>query len=392
MKKILFFLSFVLLTTFLLNPSLAQGKKKQTEKKEKDPYEFTMVYQVKTTPVKNQAKTGTCWSFATTSFIETELMRMNKGTHILSPMYFVRYAYPQKAENYVRYSGTNNFSMGGQAHDVMRIIKEYGFVPEEIYTGKNIGEEEHNHGEMDEVLKAIVNAVQKNKGGKITPRWKEVFESTIDIYLGKPPKEFIYLGRKFTPTSFRDSLNFNPDDYIELTSYTHHPFYEKFVLEVPDNWNRGDYYNIPINDLIHLIDTALAKGYSVCWDGDTSEKSFNKKKAIAIIPQVEESESDDKEKEESDEPVAEKFITQEMRQNAFDNQTTTDDHLMHIVGLARDKRGYKFYYVKNSWGTKDKKYDGYVYMSEIYARLKTVAIMVHKDAIPDKLKLKLGIK
>ncbi|MEW6005964.1 MAG: C1 family peptidase [Stygiobacter sp.] len=387
-----FFISVLLIIAALNLSTFSQGKKKQTQKTEKDPYEFTLVHQIKTTPVKNQAKTGTCWSFATTSFIETELIRMNKGTHILSPMYFVRIAYPQKAENYIRYSGTNNFGIGGQAHDVMNIIKQYGFVPEEVYTGKNIGEEEHNHGEMDEVLKSIVNAVQKNKGGKITPRWKEVFESAIDIYLGRLPKEFSYLGRKFTPISFRDSLGFNPNDYVELTSYTHHPFYEKFVLEVPDNWNRGEYYNIPINDLIHLIDTALTKGYSVCWDGDTSEKSFNRKKGIAIIPQVEESESDDKEKEESDEPVAEKFITQEMRQDAFDNQTTTDDHLMHIVGLARDKRGYKFYYVKNSWGTKDKKYDGYVYMSEIYARLKTVAIMVHKDAIPDQLKLKLGIK
>lgn len=382
----------ILILASFITSTFSQEKKKQTEKKEKDAYEFTLLHQVKTTPVKNQGKTGTCWSFATTSFIETELIRMNKGTHILSPMYFVRFAYPQKAENYVRYSGTNNFSMGGQAHDVMNIIKQYGLVPEEIYNGKNIGEEEHNHGEMDEVLESIVNAVQKNKGGKITPRWKDVFDSAVDIYLGTPPKEFTYLGRKFTPLSFRDSLGFNPYDYIELTSYTHHPFYEKFVLEVPDNWNRGEYYNIPINDLIHLIDTALSKGYSVCWDGDTSEKSFNRKKGIATIPQAEETETDDKEKEESNEPVLEKFITQEMRQDAFDNQTTTDDHLMHIVGLARDKRGYKFYYVKNSWGTKDKKYDGYVYMSEIYARLKTVAIMLHKDAIPDNLKLKLGIK
>ncbi|MCX7876946.1 MAG: C1 family peptidase [Melioribacteraceae bacterium] len=388
--KVILIIKLILIFSTII--SFAQGKKKQSEKK--DAYEFSMVYQVKTTPVKNQAKTGTCWSFATTSFIETELIRMNKGIHILSPMYFVRYAYPQKAESYVRYSGTNNFSMGGQAHDVMNIIKEYGLVPEEVYNGKNIKEEEHNHGEMDEVLKSIVNAVQKNKGGKITPRWKEVFDSTIDIYLGKPPKEFNYLGRKFTPISFRDSLGINPEDYVELTSYTHHPFYKKFVLEVPDNWNRGEYFNIPINELIQVIDTALAKGYSVCWDGDTSEKSFDKKKAIAIIPQNEESETDEKEKneEEDETPIAEKFITQEMRQNAFDNQTTTDDHLMHIVGLARDKRGYKFYYVKNSWGTKDKKYDGYIYMSEIYARLKTVAIMVHKDALTDKLKLKLGIK
>jgi len=385
-NKLLIFVLLISVAGFL-DQSFAQGKKKQSDKKEKDAYEFNLIYQIKTTPVKNQGKTGTCWSFATTSFIETELLRMGKGEHILSPMWFVRFAYPQKAEQYIRYSGTSNFSMGGQAHDVMNIVKEHGLIPEENYKGKNIGEEEHNHGEMDEVLKSIVNAVSKSKGGKITPRWKDVFESTINIYLGTPPKEFSYLGRKFTPTSFRDSLGFNPDDYVEFTSYTHHPFYKKIVLEVPDNWSRGEYYNIPINDLIHLIDTALAKNYSVCWDGDTSEKSFSRKKGIAIIPQVEEDSTN-----EDDEPVAEKFITQEMRQDAFDNQTTTDDHLMHIVGLAKDKRGYKFYYVKNSWGTKDKKYGGYIYMSEIYARLKTVAIMVHKNAIPDRLKIKLEMK
>lgn len=391
MKKISLFTFTLVIILFFTSTAFPQNKKK---KGEEVVYKFEMVHQVKTTPVKSQAKTGTCWSFATTSFIETELLRMGKGEHILSPMWFVRHAYTEKAQKYVRYSGTSNFSVGGQAHDVMNVIREKGIVLEGNYKGMNIGEDEHNHGEMADVLESLVNAVKRNKGGKITPRWQEVFESTLDIYLGKPLNQFSYLGRNFTPKSFRDSLGFNPNDYVEFTSYTHHPFYSQFDLEIPDNWSHDKYFNIPFGEMIALIDTALARGYSVLWDGDTSEKNFDRKKGIAIIPEEEmilaERENDDEEKEE--EPVKEKFITQEMRQETFDNQTTTDDHLMHITGMAKDQRGYKFYYVKNSWGTKDKKYDGYWYMSEIYIRLKTVAIMVHKDAIPGWLKNKLRME
>ncbi len=366
----------------------AQGKKK------KDTYEFEMVYEVKTTPVKNQAKTGTCWSFATTSFIETELIRMGKGEHLLSPMFNVRYTYPDKAVNYVRYHGETNFGMGGQAHDVTGVIKKYGFVPDEIYDAKKINEDEHNHGEMDAMLKGIVDVVVKNKGGKVTPRWKEVFESTLDIYLGVPPTEFNYQGKAYTPESFVQSLEFNPDDYIELTSYTHHPFYTQFELEIPDNWTEDKYYNIPIEELIKIIDYALENGYSVAWDGDVSEKEFEKKKAYAIVPAdevIDNSQKEDDDEEKNEGPVKEKIISQEMRQESFDNYTTTDDHLMHITGLAKDQNGAKFYYTKNSWGTKDKKYDGYWYMSEPYVRLKTIAIMVHKDAVPAEIKNKLGM-
>lgn len=365
----------------------------QSKKEKKEAYDFKMVHQVKTTAVKDQAKTSTCWSFATTSFIETELLRMKKGEYCLSPMFNVRYAYPLKAENYIRYDGSVNFGNGGQAHDVMNVVKDYGFIPEEFYSGMNINENKHNHGEMDALLKSIVDAVSKNKGGKITPLWRKVFESTLNIYLGTPPVEFNHFGKIYTPKSFAEHLGFNPDDYIELTSYTHHPFYKKFDLELPDNWSKAQYYNIPINEFIQLIDTSLALGYSVVWDGDTGEKTFNRKKGLAIIPAIDETNIEDESFEEfkNDEPVREKFITQEMRQEAFDNHTTTDDHLMHIVGMARDQRGYKFYYVKDSFGTENKKYGGYIFMSEIYARLKTIAITVNKNAIPMVLKTKLGL-
>ncbi len=380
----LFLLAFIIVPAFLYGQS----------KKKKDVYEFEMIKEIKTTPVKNQANTGTCWSFATTSFVETELIRMGKGEHILSPMFNVRYTYLPKAVNFVRYAGETNFGMGGQAHDVMNVIKKYGFIPEEIYNGMNINEDKHNHAEMDGVLKAIVETVSKARGGRITPRWQEVFESSLGIYLGNPPKEFTYQGKTYTPKSFAESTGFNPDDYVELTSYTHHPFYTKFDLEVPDNWSKDQYYNVPVEDMMNIIDNAIMKGYSVAWDGDVSEKYFSRKKNVSIVPLEEELpavDAENKDENVEEKPEAEKSVTQQMRQETFDNHTTTDDHLMHFTGLAKDQNGTKFYYTKNSWGTKDRKYGGYWYLSEQYVRLKTIAIMVNKDSIPAEIRKKLGI-
>lgn len=252
---------------------LSQDKEKDKSKdksKEKEVYKFTNDLVIKTTPVKNQAKTGTCWCFATVSFLETELLRMNKGEYDLSEMYLVRNAYPLKARNYVFQMGDANFGQGGQAHDVFNGIKTIGLVPEEIYKGMNAGEVKHNHGEMVSVLSGMLKGVTANKGGKISPLWMDAFQSVLDVYLGKNPETFNYKGKSYTPVSFASELGINPNDYIELTSYTHHPFYEKFRLEIPDNWSGGTYYNLPMDELMLVINNALKSGYSVVWDGDVS--------------------------------------------------------------------------------------------------------------------------
>jgi bleomycin hydrolase len=311
---------------------------------------------------------------------------MGKGEYDLSEMYIVRNLYPVKAEKYIRYHGLTNFGQGGQAHDVMMAWEKFGVVPEEVYPGRTSSDEKYNHSEMVAVLKSSMDAVINTKG-KITGNWEKVCESVLDIYLGDKPDTFEYDGKEYTAKSFADELEINPDDYVEITSYLRYPFYEKAVLEVPDNWTNSEYYNLPMNDMMSIIDNAIENGYSVAWDGDTSEKTFYRKKGYAVIP-IDNENKDEESKELL--PEKEKVITQEMREETFDNFQTTDDHLMHLTGIAENQEGTKFYYTKNSWGTKYK-YDGYWYMSESFVKLKTIAIMVHKDAILEDIKTKLGI-
>ena len=372
-----------ILLTAILTLSLfvfAEGNKK------KIPHKFKIVKEVKTTPVLSQGSTGTCWDYATTSFIESELMRMGKNVD-LSEMFTVRMRYPFKAENYVRFHGKVNFGQGGQAHDVLDVIRDYGMVPESVYSGKMWKQDKHNHSEMASVIKGMIDAVIKKRNP--TPVWKDAVNKVLDVYLGEVPGKFDYEGKSYTPKSFAKELGINPEDYVELTSYTHHPFYSKFILEIPDNYDFSFYYNLPIDELMSVMDNAINNGYSIAFDGDVSDKFFFGKKGYAVVPE-------NRKEEKAKKPEKEIKVTQEMRQEQFDNWKITDDHLMHITGIAENQEGTKFYITKNSWGTerKGKKllFKGYWYMSEQYVRLATIAIMVHKDAIPAEIRTKLGIK
>lgn len=370
-------------------------------------FKFDTLYIVKTTPVKNQANSGTCWSFATTSFVETELMRIGKPETDLSEMFFVRHIYSDKGIHYVRMHGTSNYSPGGQAHHVINTIKNYGFITEEAYNGLNYGEKQHIHSELDEASKAFLDAVVKNPNRKLTTSWKNAFEDILDAYLGQIPDKFNWLGKNLSPKEAADESGFNADDYIELTSYSVYPFYQPYALEVPDNYDMKPYYNIPVDDLINIALNALKNGYSVCWDGDVSDKGFSHNKGVAIIPDAETTDLTgsekakwekltEKEKIKSaysfEKPVPEKHIGQAERDIAFDNQKTTDDHLMHLTGIVTDQKGTKYFITKNSWGTESNEFGGYLNMSETYFRLNTIAIMVHKSAIPGHIAKKLGIR
>jgi len=356
----------------IIGSSLA-AQEKQKEEKQDD--HFTLEKRIPATPVKDQHRSGTCWSFASVSFIESELLRTGKGTCDLSEMFFVRQAYLAKAVKYVRMHGKIKFGGGGLSHDVINVWKEDGLVPEAAYDGLQTGDSLPVHHEMDAVLQGYIDQVIKNPNRTLTPLWKEGFEGILDAYLGKKPDTFVYKGGIHTPRSFADGLGLDPDDYVMIGSFTHHPFYEDFILEIPDNWSWGTIKNVPLGEMMAVLEHALKQGYSVCWDADVSERGFNRKKGILLMPPEE----------------TEETITQEMRQRAFDNYQTTDDHLMHITGLARDQGDKRFYMVKNSWGTGDHIYQGYLFASEAYVRAKTLFMVVHRDAVPRIIAEKLGI-
>nr|WP_319510349.1 C1 family peptidase [uncultured Draconibacterium sp.] len=391
-----------LITVFTLSV-FAESDKKNEEKG----YVFEDEISLAATPVKDQYRSGTCWSFSGLSFLESEMIRLGKPEVDLSEMFIVWHTYSTKAKKHVRVHGNLNFSAGGAFHDVTNMIREYGIVPESVYDGLNYGEEKHVHGEMDNVLKEHVDAVVKNGNRKLSTVWHEAIEGTLNSYLGELPQKFEYDGKQYTPQSFAsDYVGLNMDDYVEISSYTHHPFYDKFILEVPDNWSWDEVYNVPLEDLETIIDYSLNNGMTVAWAADVSEKGFaTSNKGVAVLPAApEEDMSDaeiakwealpqkDKEKElyKLDNPVPELHVTQEMRQTAFDDYQTTDDHGMHIIGTAKDQEGHTFYKVKNSWGDYNK-YKGYFYVSKPYVNYKTMCIMVHKDGIPQSIREKLKL-
>lgn len=369
-------------------------------------YQFTEVVTVPATPIKNQAATGTCWCFATTSFMESELLRMGKGTYDLSEMFIVRQKYMnQLQDNYLR-RGEGNIGQGSLSHTFMNAYRQVGIVPEEVYTGINYDSERHNHSEMVRYMQALADVAVKAKTR--SPEYYKLIDNLFDTYLGKLPEKFTYKGKEYTPKSFAESLGLNMDDYIELTSFTHHPYYVKFDVEVPDNWEHSLMYNLPLDEMMETVDHALTNGYTVCWDGDVSEKGFSFTNGVAINPEVKKVEdlsNTDRarfeklgEKERLEEvfkferPYPEVNVTPEVRQAGFESFVTTDDHLMHVTGITKDQNGTKYYITKNSWGTDRNKFGGYLNMSESFVRAKTIYVMVHKDAIPKAIKGKLGIK
>ena len=350
-------------------------------------YTFTPVRDIPVTPVKDQALTGTCWCFATVSFLEAELMRQGKGMYDLSEMFVVRGNYKDRLfDNYLR-QGRGNIGPGSIAHMATKAIEKYGIVPESAYNGINYDSDKHNHGELSAYLKAIAEVSVQRKN--LSPEYYELMESLFDIYLGKLPETFEYEGRTYTPKSFAKMLGFDDlSDYVELTSFSHHPFYQQVPLEIPDNWDHEKLWNVPLDDFMDIIDNALKNGYTVAWDGDLKAGEFQHNRGIAICPNPE----DFTEAIKLEKVYPDREVTQEMRQSDFEHFQTVDDHLMHLTGLFKDQNGNLFYKTKNSWGIgRNEEMKGYLFMSRAYVQMRVVSIMVHKDAIPKDIRKKLGL-
>lgn len=352
-------------------------------------FQFTNQKILKYSPVKDQSRTNTCWCFSAISLIESELLQEGKGEYDLSEMYIVKHAYDAKALRFVRMHGNINFAGGGENNDVPDMISQFGIVPEAVYSGLKKDEEKHNHAEMDKVLRSYVDVVVKEENQKLSPVWFNGFQNVLDAYLGETPEKFAFKGKNYTPQTFAKELGIHTEDYVLFGSYTHHPYFQKFIFEVPDNWSWGQICNVPLDDLIAVIDTALAHDHTIAWAADISEKGFSFSKGIALVPDVDDTKRISNEEWNTilSKPGTEKMITPEMRQKEFDNYSTTDDHGMHIVGWANDQNGEKYYYVKNSWGIGNL-FGGFQYVSEAYVRLKTTAIMLSKKGLSNQMKNK----
>ena len=346
-------------------------------------YKFKTITDLECTQIKSQGKTGTCWSFSTTSFLESEIIRLTGKKIDLSEMFTVRNTYMEKALNYLYRQGKAQFSEGGLGHDVINSVEKFGLVPESIFSGLQIGEEKHNHSELIAVLKSMLDTYIKNPGKQLSPKWKPAVESVLNVYLGEKKETFMFEGKKFTPKSFAEYVKIAPANYITLSSFEHVKKYEPFILNIPDNFSNGFFYNISLDELVSVTEDALKKGYSIELDCDVSEETFSSKEGVAVIP----ASALDKKKG-LKKIIKEKTITSAYRQAEFENFNTTDDHLMHIVGIVKDQQNNTYFKVKNSWGTKQGN-SGYIYMSIPYFRLKTISILLHKDAISNNLKTKL---
>ena len=395
----------LILCAAVLSPQIAVSAADK-ENMQDTAFVFTDVKVNPTTSVKDQNKSGTCWSFSGLSFLEDELLKNGKGEYDLSEMYVARQCYIDKAINFVRYYGKTNFGEGGGLLDIPYVYNKYGMMPESVYDGLEYGEEKHDHGELAAVLTAYLNEVVKNPNKKLSTAWLKGYIGILDAYLGEVPETFEYNGKTYTPKSFAQELGLDMNDYLPVTSFTHHEFYKPFVLEVPDNWDHGLYYNVPMEELQQIVDNAIDKGYTVLWAADVSEKGVTWYEGVALMRKVDREKSMEgteldrwvklKDSEKEDKmydfkgPVEEVTVTQESRQQGFDNYETTDDHGMVIVGKAVDQKGNKYYKVKNSWDS-EQVYKGYFYISMPYFLAKTMSIMVNKDGVPAGILEKLNM-
>ncbi|MBO4665446.1 MAG: aminopeptidase [Paludibacteraceae bacterium] len=372
-------------------------------------FKFTTVDSVAITPVKDQHRSSTCWAFSTIGFIESELLRLGKGEYDLSEMFVVSKTMMDRAEYCVRMYGDVKFAPGGSAYDVIYCMQNYGLVPQEVMPGIQYGTTKADtlpvHRELDAIAGGYIKSLTTSGLKRLSPVWKQGLQAIYDAYLGACPETFTYKGQTYSPQSFAESLGLNADDYVSITSYTHHPFYSQFALEVPDNWRMDQMYNVPLEDMMTIIDYAITNGYTLAWGADVSELGFSRK-GVGQVPDTDNGADltgsdmakwlgmSDKEKKDelTKKPLEEMEITQELRQQAFDNWDNTDDHGMQIFGIAKDQNGKKYYMIKNSWGTRRSDYNGIWYVTEAFMKYKTNDVLVHIDAIPSPIKRKLGIK
>ncbi|MFA7116466.1 MAG: C1 family peptidase [Bacteroidales bacterium] len=391
-------------TLCMLSPvSFASNRRKKKE--EKPEYKFEIVVENPITSVKDQASSGTCWCYSGIGFLESEIIKAGGPSLDLSEMYIVSNSFKERAVKYVRMYGIFNYSEGSSCGDVLNVWKNHGIVPQTEMEGLNYGESRNKFSELSKTSKAFLDVIAKKPNRRLSTAWKTAFNGIIDAYLGVAPETFTYEGKEYTPKSFAESLNINMDDYVSITSFTHHPFYTSYSIQVPDNWRNDISYNVPIKDMMAIMDNALNNGYTICWGADVSERGFSRN-GVGVIPDtdkikdIEESGSDEarwigvsKKKINApylSMPCPELTITQEMRQEAYDRQETTDDHGMQIYGIAKDQNGTKYYLVKNSWNTAGK-YKGIWYVSEAFVEYKTMNFIVNKNAIPTTIKEKLGL-
>ena len=403
MKKLL---TFALMTLVCLGAAAA--KKKAPAKKNDNKPVFTVIKEIPVTSVKDQNRSGTCWDYSTLSFFEAEILKATGKTYDLCESFVANKTYMERAIQVVRFHGDCQFAQGGSAEDVLATMKAHGIVPEGTmpFPGSLYGDSLNNFNEFFKVLEPYVAAVSKSDAKKLSGAWKNGLQGILDAYLGKCPEKFTYEGKEYTPKSFMASLGIDLNDYVSITSYTHHPFYTAFAVEVQDNWRFPLSYNVPMDEMMQIIDNAVENGYTIAWGGDVSEDGFTRKGLAYAVDATKTQQSlqgsdmakwlkmtTTKKRDVIDSlgcTVPEIVPTQEMRQERFDNWELTDDHGMHIYGVAKDQNGKEYYMVKNSWGESGD-YKGTWYMTKTFIAANTMDFLVNKKAIPAAIRKKLGI-